>query len=59
MKKKVARKLRVSRETLVALTSAEVQTVAGAEGASKFSCPSDCGGAALCPATLTGSLVTD
>jgi hypothetical protein len=55
MKKKVARKLRVSRETLLALTSAEVQTVAGA---SKFSCPSDCG-AAACPVMPTGDAVTD
>ena len=54
MKKKVATKLRISRETLLALTSAEVQT---AVGASKFSCQSDCG-AAACPVIPT-ALVTD
>ena len=43
MKKNAVRKLQLSRETLQALTSLEIQAVAG--GASyqfEFSCPSDC-----------------
>jgi hypothetical protein len=56
MKKNVLKKLHVSRETLLALTSLEAQKVAGAADAdaSKFSCPSACGGRpSLCPMTLT------
>ena len=53
MKKNACKKLRVSRETLLALTSLEAQMVAGGMDASKFSCPSGCGGAATCPLTIT------
>ncbi len=42
MKKNGFRKLRLSRETLQALTGAEIQKVVGASGGVGVSCPSAC-----------------